>query len=205
MTITHPAASLATGIRTVIGAARWIGVVHPSSADGSPDIAVELGELQAAVIAVSEAEGAPDGLRRDLQRLVDLAGWIPFWSHETGKRRQWRALVEDVLPAWLQLFIGLSVRPHVSAAVGVNGEACFPGTTELIPPLLTPSETVRVLRLDVLTTADGSQKPRTLPDALKSLDHLARIGRLSPLRLSKSRTFARGDVLGLLDHDTRPD
>lgn len=83
--------------------------------------------------------------------------------------------------------------------------AYFPGTSEPIPPLLTPSETVRVLRLDVLTTANGSEKPRTLPDALKSLDHLVRTGRLSPLRLSKSRTFARGDVLGLINRDKRPD
>lgn len=81
----------------------------------------------------------------------------------------------------------------------------FPGTTELIPLLLTPSEAVRVLRLDMLTTADGSEKRRTLPDALKSLDHLVRTGRLSPLRLSKSRTFARSDVLGLIDRDKRPD
>lgn len=111
MTITHPdVLSLTTGIRTVIDAARWIGVCHPSSADGSPDIAVELGELKDAVEAVSKVEGAPDGLLRDLDRLSAVAGFMPLWEHETGMRRQLRALVEDALPAWLHLFVGLSVR-----------------------------------------------------------------------------------------------
>jgi hypothetical protein len=94
-----------------------------------------------------------------------------------------------------------------AAEVATNGERelhlagveFFPGTARPIPPLLTPAEVVRILRLDVLTKGDGTEKRRALPDAIKSLDHLCRTRKLHPICLSKSRTFSRDDVLALVN------
>ena len=49
----------------------------------------------------------------------------------------------------------------------------FPDDGRIIPPLLTPAETVRVLRLDVLSKPDGSEEVRALGDALRTLDRMA--------------------------------
>lgn len=68
----------------------------------------------------------------------------------------------------------------------------FPGG-EAVPPLLTPVETCRLLRLDV----NGDQE-RSEVDALKSLDHLVRKKLLQPRRFSKCRTFSRDEVLRLI-------
>ena len=70
----------------------------------------------------------------------------------------------------------------------------FPGTSDPIPPLLTPIEAVRVLRLDVVTTKDGDLETRAPGDALRSLRRLP----LSPRRFNKSNTYARDDVLRLI-------
>lgn len=77
-------------------------------------------------------------------------------------------------------------------------EGVFPGTKDPLPPLLTPVEAVRVLRLDVVTSQEGEERARTLPDALMSLNHLVRIGHLLPKTIGKSRVFARDDVLRLV-------
>lgn len=181
MTITHPdVLSLTTGIGTVIGAAKWIGVCHPSSADGSPDIGPELGELEEAVEAVSKVEGAPDGLLRNVQRLVDLAGWIPFWSHEESKRRRWSELVEDLLPAWLHLFVGLAVRQQVAGEV--NGEA-----------VLTAEEACRYLRLD---------EGRDMDNAVKALNRLVDNGRLRPCVVGKYRRYSVDELRRFIERET---
>ena len=73
----------------------------------------------------------------------------------------------------------------------------FPSTSEPVPALLTPAETVRILRLDVVSRKDGTEEVRALGDALRSLDRLVGTKRLMPRRFGKSRTFARQDVLGL--------
>ena len=70
----------------------------------------------------------------------------------------------------------------------------FPGTSDPLPPLLTPIEAVKVLRLDVITSKDGELKPRAPGDALKSLRRLP----LTPRRFSKSNTYCRDDVLRLI-------
>ena len=54
------------------------------------------------------------------------------------------------------------------------------------------------MRLDVTTDAEGQEHERAMGDALKSLDHLTRTGRLAPRRIGKSRTFATADVLALV-------
>ncbi|MDY7107980.1 MAG: helix-turn-helix domain-containing protein [Planctomycetota bacterium] len=75
----------------------------------------------------------------------------------------------------------------------------FPGTTEPVPPLLTPLEAVRLLRLDLRTLPDGTEEIREPADALKSLDHLCRQGRLTPIRIGKCRRFARAELLRLIE------
>lgn len=79
--------------------------------------------------------------------------------------------------------------------------AVFPGSSTPLPPLLLPIEAAKVLRLDVLTQPNGTEKKRATGDALKSLDHLVRTRRLQPRRFGKSRTFAARDVLALIDFD----
>ena len=74
----------------------------------------------------------------------------------------------------------------------------FPNGGAVIPPLLTPVETVRLLRLDVVTKPDGTEELRATGDALRSLDRLVSQNKLRPLKLGKSRTFARRDVLNLI-------
>ena len=70
----------------------------------------------------------------------------------------------------------------------------FPGTSDPIPPLLTPIEAVRVLRLDVVSNKDGAIEVRAPGDALKSLRRLS----LTPRRFNKSNTYSRDDVLRLI-------
>ena len=80
-----------------------------------------------------------------------------------------------------------------------NGQVeYFPGTTEAVPACLTPVETVRLLRLDVVSRPDGTEEVRALGDALRSLDRLVEKKRLMPRRFGKSRTYARQDVLDLI-------
>ena len=74
----------------------------------------------------------------------------------------------------------------------------FPGTTDRVPVLLTPAETVRVLRLDVVSRPDGTEEVRALGDALRSLDRLVASKMLTPWRFGKSRTFARQCVFDLI-------
>ncbi len=74
----------------------------------------------------------------------------------------------------------------------------FPGTVEVVPACLTPTEAVRLLRLDVLSRPDGTEEARSLGDALRSLERLVGSKRLHPMRFAKSRVFARDDVLGLI-------
>jgi len=75
----------------------------------------------------------------------------------------------------------------------------FPSSTEPVPPLLTPLETVRLLRLDLRTLPDGIEETREPADSLKSLDHLCRKGLLKPRRIGKCRRFARAEVLRLIE------
>ena len=70
----------------------------------------------------------------------------------------------------------------------------FPGTSDHIPPLLTPIEAIKVLRLDVYTTKDGDIETRVPGDALRSLRRLP----LSPRQFNKSNTYCRDDVLRLI-------
>ncbi len=80
-----------------------------------------------------------------------------------------------------------------------NGQVeYFPGTTEAVPACLTPAETVRLLRLDVVSRPDGTEEVRALGDALRSLDRLVGTKRLMPRRFGKSRTFSRQDVIDLI-------
>lgn len=79
----------------------------------------------------------------------------------------------------------------------------FPSTSEPVPVLLTPVETVRLLRLDVVSKKDGTEEVRALGDALRSLDRLVGQRRLKPRMFSKCRTFARQDVLGLILADPK--
>ena len=74
----------------------------------------------------------------------------------------------------------------------------FPGSVERVPACLTPAETVRLLRLDVLSRPDGTEERRAFGDALKSLERLIGNKRLLPRRFGKSRVFARDDVLNLI-------
>ncbi len=74
----------------------------------------------------------------------------------------------------------------------------FPDGRGPVPPLLTSLEVVELLRLDRVTR-DGHEARREPADALKSLDHLVRHGKLIPRQFSKCRTFARDDVLALID------
>ena len=81
----------------------------------------------------------------------------------------------------------------------VNGQIeYFPGTTEAVPVCLTPAETVRLLRLDVVSRPDGTEEVRAIGDALRSLDRLVGTKRLMPRRFGKSRTFSRQDVIDLI-------
>ena len=78
----------------------------------------------------------------------------------------------------------------------------FPGSTEIVPAVLTPLEAARFLRLDTLTRVDDDgqlvQLHRADADAVKSLEHLCRTGRLQPLKLGKSKTYARADLFNLI-------
>ena len=58
-------------------------------------------------------------------------------------------------------------------------------------PVLTAPEAVRYLRLDILTKPDGTEHRREMADAIKSLDHLVRNGRIPYIRLGKNRRFPR--------------
>ena len=76
----------------------------------------------------------------------------------------------------------------------------FPGG-EAVPPLLTPVETVKLLRLDV----NGDQE-RSEVDALKSLEHLIRTKRLRPRRprgfdYQQARQIVRPDLVRVLERD----
>lgn len=77
-------------------------------------------------------------------------------------------------------------------------EGVFPGTKDPLPPLLTSAETVRVLRLDLVVKEDGTERARTLTDAMKSLDHLVRVGHLVARSVGRCRGFSRDDVLRLV-------
>ena len=80
-----------------------------------------------------------------------------------------------------------------------NGQVeMFPGSTEVVPACLTPSETVRLLRLDVVSRPDGTEEIRSLGDALRSLERLVGSKMLLPRRFGKSRVFARQEVLDLI-------
>ena len=50
----------------------------------------------------------------------------------------------------------------------------LPGIGQIVPDLMTASEASRYLRLDILTKPDGTDEPREMADAIKSLDHLVR-------------------------------
>ena len=67
-----------------------------------------------------------------------------------------------------------------------------------VPPLLTPLEVVKLLRLDILTRPGGAEEQREPADALKSLDHIVAKGRLRPRRFGKSRTYSRDECLHLI-------
>ena len=58
-------------------------------------------------------------------------------------------------------------------------------------PLLTAREAVRYLRLDILTKPDGTEQPREMADAMKSLDHLVRTRRIPSVRVGKNRRYLR--------------
>ena len=74
----------------------------------------------------------------------------------------------------------------------------FPDDGSIVPPLLTPAETARILRLDIVSKPDGTEEARALGDALRSLDRLMGQGKLTPRRFGKSRTYARQDVFDLI-------
>ena len=74
----------------------------------------------------------------------------------------------------------------------------FPNGGGVIPPLLTPGETIQLLRLDVVTKTDGTEELRAIGDALRSLERLVSQKKLRPLKLGKSRTYARHEVLELI-------
>ena len=78
-------------------------------------------------------------------------------------------------------------------------EGVFPGTRDPLPPLLTSTEVVAVLRLRVVTSKEGDEHERTLVGGMKSLDDLVRQGHLVPRAIGKSRVFARDDVLRLVN------
>ena len=112
-------------------------------------------------------------------------------------------------PSWIdgfqELLTSISARAHflhnldlsVDDSLALH-DACFPGTTDPIPLVMTPTDTIRFLRLDVVTTSDGSERSRAMSDAMKTLDHLVSTGKLVSRRLSKSRVFDRADVLRLV-------
>ena len=75
---------------------------------------------------------------------------------------------------------------------------CFPGGRDLIPALLTPTEAVRVLRLDIVTNGDGEVTIRAPADSLRSL---RRIPGLHPHRFAKGYTYSRSDLLRLINSD----
>lgn len=72
----------------------------------------------------------------------------------------------------------------------------FPGS-DIVPPVLTSQETIRLLRLDLLTR-DGQDIKRTPAASQASLDHLCRVGKLRPIKLAKSRVFDRQQVLAMV-------
>ena len=73
----------------------------------------------------------------------------------------------------------------------------FPAGGEIIPPVLTSAETIRLLRLNLLSR-DGEDIKRTPAASQASLDHLCRVGKLRPIKLAKSRVFDRQQVLGVI-------
>lgn len=79
----------------------------------------------------------------------------------------------------------------------------FPGS-QIVPPLLTPLEAVKLLRLDIITRPDGTTDERNPEDSLKTLDHLVRKGLLHPRRFGKSRCFSRRELLALIDGAPQP-
>ena len=70
----------------------------------------------------------------------------------------------------------------------------FPGTSDPIPPLLTPIEAIKVLRLDVVTNGSGETELRAPGDAIRTLRRLP----LTPRKFGKSNTYSREDVLRLI-------
>ena len=70
----------------------------------------------------------------------------------------------------------------------------LPGTNQPVPALMTAPEAVRYLRLDILTKPDGSEHRREIADAVKSLDHLIRKGRIAYVRVGKNRRFPRAKL-----------
>ena len=72
----------------------------------------------------------------------------------------------------------------------------FPGTNDQIPVLLTPREAIKLLRLDIVTNGDGEERVRAPADALRSL---RRIAGLTPRNFGRSFTYARSDLLKLIE------
>ena len=81
----------------------------------------------------------------------------------------------------------------------------FPKTNDPIPALLTGLEAARVLRLDVVADGDGEETIRAPGDQIRSLGHLVRQGQLKPRQFGKSRTYARDDVLRLINQEPASD
>ncbi len=77
----------------------------------------------------------------------------------------------------------------------------FPGSAEPLPPLLTALETCKLLRLDVVTNGDGQETPRAPADSIRSLRHLVRTKQLAPRHFGKSQTYARDDLLRLINQE----
>ena len=74
------------------------------------------------------------------------------------------------------------------------------GTAHELPDVLMPAEVVDVLRLQEQPQTDGTIRRRALADALRSLGHLVRSGRIRPLPgCGRGHRFARAEVLRYLD------
>ena len=78
----------------------------------------------------------------------------------------------------------------------------LPGVAQPVPDLMTASEASRYLRLDILTKPDGTDEPREMADAIKSLDHLVRRGLIRPCRAGKNRRFARAELNRFIEEQT---
>ncbi|MCH8151336.1 MAG: hypothetical protein IH830_03070 [Planctomycetes bacterium] len=205
----HPVTKLADALDEIVTAGNLLIPPHrPGKTAADADIT-------ACLAAAREARGSVKGVARflrpcldtqpgqwttDLRALLARVGYMaerlvgPFAPEPSYIREFQRTLSQISARSSFLRDLDLSVDDDSLAL----HDACFPGTTDPIPLVMTATEVVHVLRLDILTTSNGSKQIRSMADALQSLDHLVRTGRLVPRRFSKSRVFDRADVLKLV-------